>query len=89
MVKKILTRIALAMVDGLASELHAMKDAAPGDAKQPEVQQWFIPFTQPTAAVSKLEHVAQQREKGECARRVQSFFAAGVRYGRERLIPWF
>ena len=33
-----------------------MKDAAPGDAKQPEGQQWFIPFTQPTAAVFKLKH---------------------------------
>ena len=45
MVKKILTRIALAMVDGLASELHAMKDAAPGDAKQPERQQWFLGYS--------------------------------------------
>ena len=54
--KAILKHLALAMVDGLASELHAMKGAAPGGAKQPERQQWFIPFTQPTAAVFKLKH---------------------------------
>ena len=61
MVKAILKHLALAMVDGLAPELHVLKEGAPGAPQKAKKQAWFIPFTQPRGAVMHVKHGTGKR----------------------------
>ena len=56
MTKAILKQLAVAVVEGLASELHDAEAAVSGGPRKAKNQEYFIPFTQPRGAVMRIKH---------------------------------